>query len=483
MKWRPAILAAAMMTLAFPSQPLAAKRALVIGISEYAPGVNQLRGPREDARNMEKLLKDSMGYQAAEIKVLIDRQATRENILRTMQEWLVDQTAPGDDVLFYFSGHGAQRPDQNGDEADGYDETLVPTDVRVEKDGTASNMITDDEIEQILSRLEGRHSKVIIDSCHSGTVTRGIFLEHESAKTPVGLSRGAKPVAKSFINAHRAEESFVPGQSNRIVWTAVSAWQKALVDFESNHGSVFTNRFIEGLRDRKADRNRDGKVTNSELLDYLQVESDAFCKRNAKRCQTGLTPTLEAEKDLLVVDASAFSATPTSTPAQQSTIAYVEESLSHTNDGTVGLVLRPGRSFRLGEKLEVRVSSPIDGYLLLLDVNSAGELTQLFPNQFSEQARINRIAANEPVVVPGSTSAFDLTAVEPVGTGYVVAVVVEDSVDLSSVLNGHKDLQIIPDPRTYIQGIAANLLDVWTGDLTNRRVKWSLVKESYEIVP
>jgi hypothetical protein len=399
-----------------------------------------------------------------------------------MQGWLVDQTGPGGEVVFYYSGHGYQQEDQNGDEADGYDETLVPNDTTVQ-DGRVLHMITDDEIEAILVKLADRSTRIVIDSCHSGTMTRGYFADDAYAKTPVGLPGRKERFEKALVDAHRSEEPFVEGTANRVVWTAVAAWQKALVDFESGSGSVFTNRFLSGLRDRAADANRDGDVSNGELLDYLQVESEAFCRRNQQRCRTGLTPTIEASKDLLVVSASRPPGAPEPQAPAPSTIEYVEESLSHTSEQDVSLTLLPGSSLRLGEALKVSVSSPIDGYLVLLDIDSADGLTQLFPNRFSGAAGGNRIRANTPVVVPAPGQDFELTAVEPAGKGHIVALVVEDRVDLSKVLNAHKDLEVVVDPHSYLQEISSELTRVWTDDSVNRRVKWSMREQAYEVLP
>lgn len=37
---------------------------------------------------------------------------------------------PGDSLFFMFSGHGGQKEDVSGDEEDGYDETILPSDWR-----------------------------------------------------------------------------------------------------------------------------------------------------------------------------------------------------------------------------------------------------------------------------------------------------------------------------------------------------------------
>ena len=41
-------------------------------------------------------------------------------------EWVVRESEPGDTVWIHYSGHGGRVRDQDGDEEDGYDETLIP---------------------------------------------------------------------------------------------------------------------------------------------------------------------------------------------------------------------------------------------------------------------------------------------------------------------------------------------------------------------
>jgi hypothetical protein len=289
---------------------MAARKALFVGIAAY-PNVAPLDGPQNDVANMKKFAHSYWGYQENETKVLIDKEATKKNILKTMEEWLVLGTRPGDEVLFYYSGHGYQVRDTSGDEEDKFDETLVSYDSRPVP-GTYTNMITDDEFNTVLDRIADRKVTVIIDSCHSGTITRALLpdtgngQESTYVKSPgLPMVQGmTRSISKDLVQAHRYEESFIKGSGTRIVWTAVSAAQKALIDMESaTPSSVFTNRLIEGLDGGKADANKDGEVSNGELLDYLREESDAFCKRNKKHCPLGLTPTFEAAKDLYVESA------------------------------------------------------------------------------------------------------------------------------------------------------------------------------------
>ena len=75
-------------------------------------------------------------------------------------------TAAGDAVFTHYSGHGGKLRDQDGDEADGYDETLVPLDY------AKRGQIRDDDLykELVLPLPAGVIMTSVMDCCHSGTV-------------------------------------------------------------------------------------------------------------------------------------------------------------------------------------------------------------------------------------------------------------------------------------------------------------------------
>ena len=149
------------------------RRALLIGIDAYR-NVSNLVGPVNDAMLMRDFVTSGLGFDPGDVRLLLNAEATRDNILRELDEWIVDGTRPGDEVFLFFSGHGFQQPDTNGDEPDRFDETLVPVDVVVRDDETVSGMITDDEMAAVLGRLSGRHVNMVVDACHSGTSDRSV---------------------------------------------------------------------------------------------------------------------------------------------------------------------------------------------------------------------------------------------------------------------------------------------------------------------
>lgn len=159
-------------SLSLAAQAAAADRALLVGIERYADArVNPTPGGAADARSVARTLEQSFGFPAEGIRVLTDEQATSKAIVRQFEKWLIRGTEPGDRVFFLYAGHGSQLRDQNGDETDGFDETLAPFDV---DPVTGKHQIRDDVIDSLIAQLSGRRAVLLFDSCHSGTLTRSL---------------------------------------------------------------------------------------------------------------------------------------------------------------------------------------------------------------------------------------------------------------------------------------------------------------------
>jgi hypothetical protein len=76
--------------------------------------------------------------------------------------------------VFCFSGHGTWVPDVDGDETDKRDEALCCFDYN------DNGLLTDDELHHIFQNRRYRTRVAIIsDSCHSGTLARGIVADPE----------------------------------------------------------------------------------------------------------------------------------------------------------------------------------------------------------------------------------------------------------------------------------------------------------------
>ncbi len=153
------------------------KYAVIVAISNYAPstGWNKLNSENDIPLIRESLKRQ--GFKEANIRIIRDKEATKQGILMAMQQQFLTKAKAGDICVFHFSGHGQQVMDNNGDEADGYDEALVAYDSPMEYEGGVEKHLRDDEfgfkLEEVRKHLGSNGNLlVVIDACHSGTSTR-----------------------------------------------------------------------------------------------------------------------------------------------------------------------------------------------------------------------------------------------------------------------------------------------------------------------
>ena len=139
--------------------------ALCVGLNSvdpvhYGGWSGDLRGCENDARCMEGLLR-AKGYAT---QLLLTEQATSAEVVRRIKA-LQQAAVSGDIVVVTNSSHGGQIRDYDGNEADGYDETICMYD----------RQLIDDELNALWAGFaKGVRLLFVSDSCHSGTASRAI---------------------------------------------------------------------------------------------------------------------------------------------------------------------------------------------------------------------------------------------------------------------------------------------------------------------
>jgi len=260
----------------------ATKRALLIGINHYSPTTAEaaalkkisaephkadsrfapgyewpdLNGPLNDVESMHLLLRDTYGFPDANITILKDRDATREAILKAINN-LIAATQPGDQVVFFFAGHGSQRLNSTtgvntaaAGKEEGRDQTIVPADAYK---GTYD--IRDKELAQLFNKiLDDKKARLvaIFDSCHSGTMARGIPAPKVKARL---LDYDDRDVAKDPTAYKGDDLKHVPKDGNAIILSASlpsqSAQEEEYPDDNLVHG-VFTRALVSVLKNANA---------------------------------------------------------------------------------------------------------------------------------------------------------------------------------------------------------------------------------------
>lgn len=196
--------------------------AVLIGINEYQQWP-KLQYAVNDARAVEKLVRE-LGFD--EVIVILDGQATRQQILRILGDELYTKTQDDDRVFIFFAGHG-QTQDLPADVKDGF---IIPVDGEV-KDyySTAISML---QLQGLADRTRAKHMFYAIDACFSGVLQR---------------------------------MRLVPREKTRQVLTAGSEGEQVV---EIGGHGLFTKSLLEGLAGA-ADRANKGYITATELHDYV----------------------------------------------------------------------------------------------------------------------------------------------------------------------------------------------------------------------
>lgn len=220
-----------------------AKFALLIGVSEYEPGLTSLSAAAKDVEAMQRILQHPEIGGFDEVKPLLnpERQTMEEAI-----ETLFSSRQKDDLVLLFFSGHGikdesgklyfATRNTRKTDKGELVRSTAVPASF----------------VHEIMSnsRPKPRHQVVILDCCFSGAFAEG--MSAKSAKDD------------GFVDVKNQL-----GQEGRAVLTSSTSTQYS---FEQQGAdiSTYTRYIVEGLGTGAADRDQDGWISVDELHEYAK---------------------------------------------------------------------------------------------------------------------------------------------------------------------------------------------------------------------
>jgi hypothetical protein len=234
------------------SEPLERIRALLVGIDTYERAdVPPLRGCVNDVALVRRVLKRYFGVPNEDLHVLVNTRATKANIVDRLQ-LLIDSARPGDVLVFYFSGHGSQIRDRDGDElADALDEVICPYDM----DWDTGAYILDDTIQALFDRLpEGALLEAFFDCCFWGAGPRELVGEPRPQAMRLDLRWLAPPLdiaARAEGEEDRVDYHPLSGcfEERSVYWGASAEGQAAAEDsFEGRTHGIFTYwgcRFIE----------------------------------------------------------------------------------------------------------------------------------------------------------------------------------------------------------------------------------------------
>lgn len=132
---------------------------LLIGIDDYVH-FPKLNNAVKDVNDIGGLLTSTYGFKAVPpyFNKLINQQATRQNIIKTLNALTLEVT-PGDRVLIYYSGHGYLNQKKRG--------FWIPIEG---EEGDESGFVSNADIRNLIADMNSRHTLLVSDSCFSGSL-------------------------------------------------------------------------------------------------------------------------------------------------------------------------------------------------------------------------------------------------------------------------------------------------------------------------
>jgi hypothetical protein len=268
---------------------------------------------------------------------------------------------PNDVVMFYYSGHGINKDEQS----------------RWPSMQVGNRLLNLTWVTSTLKEKNPRFFIAISDSCNN-------FIKSIPTTNTKGITQGEnfKPLFLDY-QGYIISSAAKPGQMS---------------GGSSQHGGLFTKALLKSLNEEMASTNPNWHTIMARAETPISF-TDQFGNKQLQMPQSKINITRVDNK-----------ISPVTFPKNELSVQVI-----------------PSQPFKIGDTMQIRVinRSHQNGYLFIWDINSAGKLTRILPNDIAHQ---HRMTAGQTITIPEHTySGFSLTMAGPLGKGIVVAILVENS--------------------------------------------------------
>lgn len=216
------------------------KVALLIGVSQYGPGFNQLPAAVNDVNAMQRVLQHPDIGDFDEVQPLIDPDPQE---MGTAIENLFGNGKRDDLLLLFFSGHGVK--DESGNLY-----LATRTTRKNERGGLIrSTAIAARFVHEIMSDSRAKRQVVILDCCFSGAFGDGLLAKDDSS-----------------VDVRRQL-----GGEGRVVLTSSTSTQYSF-EQQGSDLSIYTRYLVEGIETGAADLDEDEVISVDELHEYANIK-------------------------------------------------------------------------------------------------------------------------------------------------------------------------------------------------------------------
>ncbi len=243
------------------------KVALIIGIENYSSNPKATYA-NLDAKYFYQYAKNIFGVKTENIKMLIDNEANLVSSLGALNKWLPSKIKKKHtELIIFFAGHGLAST--NGKEL-----YLLPQDG--DSDLLERTAISRNEVFDIVKKLQPKKVTVFFDTCFSG-----VSRDEET------LMADARPL-RIIADKQDTPENFTIFSASQL--DQISSGLK-----DAKHG-IFSYYLMKGL-EGNADANGDKKITNGELIVYM----DTNVSQKASELGRQQNPSLAGDPDKVLI--------------------------------------------------------------------------------------------------------------------------------------------------------------------------------------
>ncbi|BAY46871.1 hypothetical protein SAMD00079811_44860 [Scytonema sp. HK-05] len=213
------------------------KLALLIGVSEYQPGLNPLPCAVKDVEAMRRVLTHPEIGNFAEVDITVLKNPQRQEMEDAIYN-LFAHRQKEDLLLFYFSGHGIK--DDNGRLYLSTSTTRKQNDRLFKPSAVAASVLHEN-----MNESRSQRQVIILDCCFSGAIAQGLTVKDDGT---VNLQEQL-------------------GGKGRAILTSSTSTQYSFEQAGSDL-SIYTRYLVEGMEKGAADRDGDGWISIDELHEY-----------------------------------------------------------------------------------------------------------------------------------------------------------------------------------------------------------------------
>lgn len=237
-------------SLAPVNRPVKDKWALVVGISKFNNPQYNLKFAAKDAKDFANFLVREAGFREDHIRILLDENATRKNIMASFgSKWLPNVIEPDDLAVVYISTHGT--PAQKDRGAKNY---IVAFDTEAD-DPYSTGVDMEEVYRRLTSDVKSDRVLIVMDTCYSG---------------------GSIPGSRSIDESDNFDLSKISLGAGQIVISSSGIGERSWESKNYSNG-VFTKNLIDVLRENGTKLDAVNTFEQLKKRVLWEVKRD-FCK-------------------------------------------------------------------------------------------------------------------------------------------------------------------------------------------------------------